>query len=610
MPQHTAPRIIYRYATGRQLNGQPRTDGGSYLRPGRGIPGWKRQAWRLGVPAAAVSAVVAEQAAPVATITGGAIAAVVGTVAGGRNLRRRWRMRRFNRTYIGPTVAALRTALGDAPVKLRVDSELGNLVGRLAKPMAPAEVAVRAWYGEHVEPAVRWAPDQLMRAVWALRSTCQPVTVHLDKLRRPRPENAGPRIRLEASVPYVAADQKAQVSSMVAAKIPAGDLNDPVWDQVGERVTATWTVRRRPPTSVGYADLDARFAQLKEWEFFIGLGVGGKPVVISFQDDSPHIALSAGTGAGKSVLAQLVALQVLARGGRVTILDIKGSHRWAIGMPGVDYCTTPAQMHAALLRLADLADQRNTDAFHEEEGWDPGPRHLVICEEMNATTSRLKDYWEDVREPGQPKTSPGIKALRSLLFMGRSAKVHVLAVAQMLTALATGGPEGRENFGVRCLARYTVNAWKMLVPEASMPRASRTLGRWQIVTGGVAHECQVAYLGPAEARLFVAKMSPAGPRPGDNPWPTSIKGERAGGDTPADPLSERVTLRDAVDRGLTAWKYDAAKKRLQRARARGDAAAPAPVGKAGQADLYRIGDLIVWIEAELRIAATPTEAGQ
>ncbi len=52
---------------------------------------------------------------------------------------------------------------------------------------------------------------------------------------------------------------------------------------------------------------------------------------------------------------------------------------------------------------------------------------------------------------------------------------------------------------MRALARYTRNNWQMLVPEAAMPRASRTLGRWQIVVGGVATECQVCYLTTAEA---------------------------------------------------------------------------------------------------------------
>src|SRR5690242_14976397 len=103
-------------------------------------------------------------------------------------------------------------------------------------------------------------------------------------------------------------------------------------------------------------------------------------------------------------------------------------------------------------------------------------------------------------------TSPAITAIADILQMGRAAKVNLVGVAQMLTARAIGGPEARENFGVRCLARYTANAWKMLVPEAAMPRASRTLGRWQLVVGGHAIEVQVGYLTAAQARTLAVRV--------------------------------------------------------------------------------------------------------
>jgi hypothetical protein len=502
-----------------------------------------------------------------------------------------FRRRRFRRTYIKPTRAALKGALGDAPFRLRVSRDLGGLMTRLSKPMSPAELAVRRWYGQNVEPVLRWPGDQMMRGAWKVQQAAAPVTRHVVKLRRPR-EVLGPRVELYTRVPYLTAEQRSHISAIVSAKIPASDLVER-WNQVGPRVCATWTVRRRPPAKCGYADLDARLPGLEEWEFFLGLGVDAKPVVVSLHDDSPHLALSAGSGAGKSVLAQLVGVQVLARGGWVVILDRKGSHRWALGLAGVDYCTTAEQMHNALVRLATLADERNTLAFHEDEGWDPGPRVLVIAEELNATFSQLRDHWDAVRAKGDAKVSPAVKAFRNLLFMGRSAKVNVLAVAQMLTAQTTGGPETRENFGIRCLARYTANNWKMLAPEAAMPRASRVLGRWQIVTGGVATETQVCFLTAAQARLLVAKMSPTSWRPGDFSQVAPIKGDSAPAGTSGTP-EDLVTLRQAVDRGLMPWQFDAAKKRMQRS-----ATTPAPAGKDGNAHTYRVDELIVWIESEL-----------
>ena len=66
-----------------------------------------------------------------------------------------------------------------------------------------------------------------------------------------------------------------------------------------------------------------------------------------------------------------------------------------------------------------------------------------------------------------------------------------------------------------------------------------------------------------------------------------------------DPRAELVTLREACERRLVPWQHAAAKKRMQRARAAEKPAAPVPAGQSGQADLYRVGDLLAWVESEL-----------
>lgn len=507
---------------------------------------------------------------------GHATGAAAGAVALWRG-RRYLAERRFRREYIEPTLAAMSPAIGldESAVRLYVDPSLGNLTPRLAKPLSPAESAVRLFYGEHVEPVVRWLPDRAQRGLWAVQGWARPATARVELLRRPG-EQLGPRIELVAQTPYLTQEQRRLVSSIVGSKIPVADLVES-WNQVGARVRARWTVRKRPPAVVGHDHVAAQLPRLKEWEFYIGQGAGDVPVILSLRDDSPHIAVSAGSGAGKSVLAMLLAVQVLRRGGRIIILDRKGSHRWAIGQSGVDYCTKPHQMHEVLLRAAGMADERNDMALHEEEDWDPGHRVLVICEELNATIGQLTNYWAEVREKGDPKKSPAIAALADLLFMGRSAKVNVLAIAQMLTARAIGGPEARENFGIRCLARYTANNWKMLVPEAAMPRASRTLGRWQVVIGGQAIEVQVAYLTTIQARALSEPVAGL-----DSGLSRDVPG-----------VGDMMTLRDAIDAGVLPWKYDAAKKRLQR----GVGTVPAPRGKNGNADLFERSDLARWVES-------------
>ncbi|MFD3469760.1 hypothetical protein ACFWWM_25995 [Streptomyces sp. NPDC058682] len=56
-------------------------------------------------------------------------------------------------------------------------------------------------------------------------------------------------------------------------------------------------------------------------------------------------------------------------------------------------------------------------------------------------------------------------ALNEILYMGRQVRMYVLLVAQSATARALGGPEVREQLSTRILARYSVNAWRMLAPE-------------------------------------------------------------------------------------------------------------------------------------------------
>jgi hypothetical protein len=563
--EHSLRTVLWRYVLGRPLDGR---DGYPYLRAGAGlVAGWQRQLWRLAMPVTGITTYVDPDAQHITGMTALTTLAVV-------KARQQLVRRRFHREYIAPTLAAIEPPLGmTGGVTLHVDPSLGNLTPRLAKPLSPAEERARVFYGERVEPVLRWLPERVQLGMWAVQRAARPVTSRAEVFRRPG-EKLGPRIEVVAKTPYLTSEQRLLVSAIVNSKIPVADLVES-WHQVGPKVTARWTVRKRPPSTVGYDDVLAHMGQLKEWEFYVGQGAGNRPVVISLRDDSPHIAISAGTGAGKSVLALLIAVQVLARGGRVVILDRKGSHRWALGMPGVDYCTKPQQMHSALIKAAAEADQRNDDALHEAEDWDPGPRTLVICEELNATIGQLANFWADTREKSDPKKSPAVSALADLLFMGRSAKYNVLAIAQMLTARAIGGPEARENFGVRCLARYTSNNWKMLVPEAAMPRASRTMGRWQVVIGGQATEVQVAYLTNAQARaLAVAAKDP------DSGLASNVPGD-----------GDILTLQDAIDAGVLPWKYEAAKKRLQRKV--GDP--PSPRGKRGNADLYARGDLAAWV---------------
>lgn len=619
--------VVYRWLSGRPLDGRPRTDstwlhagttavtaaGQPYAgRPSRWamLPGWCRQLWRHGVTAAAALSWWAYTVAPGLTVLGARVGASTLFAVVARSIRRRWRVRRFRRMYLLPLAAALAPLVGHGPhVRperwIIVSPELPGLAARIAVPMSPAEVRIREWWGTYAEPAVRWMPELLMRTWWALAARITPCLRWTRVFRRPKGSsaNTGPRIEVrfpEGAMP--SAETMLAARRVVSAKLGLPELEEH-WDHVGMGSVGIWTVRERPPGTVGLDAIAAYLDSLPESEFMVGLAAGERPVTVSLDDDSPHMACSAGSGAGKSVLAMLVATQVLRRGGRVVILDFKGSHRWARGLPGVTYCIDVAHMHEALIGIESEAMRRNRQALDEEDGWDPGQRTFIVAEELNATMAMLTNHWATIREKDDPKTSPAVQAFRNIMYTGRSAKTNLFAVAQMLTVQAVGGPAARENFGIRFLARFTANSWKMLVPEIAMPRRSRTRGRWEVCIGGVSTATQVAFMTSEEARRVATGEALEEPGVAPGRVPDGVPDTRCAADTSGTGTTgtrgnvdriESVTLREAIDRGIISGPLETVRKRMARSTG---ADTPPVTGKLGKAHTYRIDHLTEWAKA-------------
>lgn len=614
-------RLVWRFFTGSMLDGIPCTDYGVFTRGTEALVKGRVGRWEY---LSRVSRAGIRLAVLVGTpvvlwawmIHRGALVALVVTVPSvvvwrrHRKAIRTGATRRFRRIYVRPLAMAAGPVLGlptDAPDKwLKVDPAIGSLAATLQGQMTPAEIKVRAFYGARIEPVLRFIPERVQRARWWVTETAPWITSVRTAFTRPT-ESHPPAVEIRAGA-WVPTETRNELRKMVSQKLGLSGLVD-TWNSVGPETVARWIMEVVPPEKVTLDDIADVIDALEEHEFVIGLQSGNAPYVISVDDDSPHIACSAGSGAGKSVFAMLVAVQILRRGGRVIILDLKGSHRWARNLEGVIYCRKPSEMHKMLIELSQLgADRNDADFASEDDDFDPGPRILVIFEEMNATVAKLTAYWESVREKSDPKTSPAVAAFRDLVYMGRSAKINLFAVAQMLTAKTTGGPETRECFGIRALARYTRNSAKMLVPECMLPRSSSIRGRWQIAVAGVATAVQVAFLTPGQARalatppIMTETPAPAGvPVSPDSPHvpaeqassvPVSRDNPQTGttpDGAPADPLGELVTLREAVEREIIDGDVPAAKKRMQRSEN-----PPAIQGKRGNANLYRVSDLVEW----------------
>jgi hypothetical protein len=266
-----------------------------------------------------------------------------------------------------------------------------------------------------------------------------------------------------------------------------------------------------PPAKLMGDDLMTLVEKAKDTAPVIGVGRNRQVVTADLEADSPHILLSAGSGGGKSELTGLLTTQVLHRGGVALFLDSKKtSHQWAKGLPNCRYCRSIQEIHNALISLAGEIERRSelVDKLSDINGDLPaevniGPRFFLILEEANTTMLRLQTYWRSIKEKGDPNQSPAIDAWNEFIFMGRSMKMHAIAMGQQMNATASGGGAARESFALRGLARYQPQTWRILVGNGPMPKSSRHRGRWQIVTDSP-KETQAGYLTNQEKRDYAA----------------------------------------------------------------------------------------------------------
>jgi hypothetical protein len=286
---------------------------------------------------------------------------------------------------------------------------------------------------------------------------------------------------------------KARLSSVVASRLNLAEVSSS-WTWTDGRHVATFGVPPKPPSRVSFADALAILDSLKDTELAMGLGLRGLAEVFSLALESPHLLIAGGSGAGKSVLLAFLVGQLMRRGYGVVVMDAKFlSHMWLRRVPGVLYCSEAEELHEALLwlegemfRRARAAAKGDTSAFQPL---------VVLMEEMAGATNRLRQHWGSIKGPGDAQQSPAITAMVNLSSMGRELKMHVLMAGQSLTAKTVGGPENRENFAGRALARATAAQWRMLAPQIKpAPTKRQAPGRWHLVVGDTLREFQAPFI--------------------------------------------------------------------------------------------------------------------
>lgn len=367
-----------------------------------------------------------------------------------------------------------------------------------------------------------------------------------------------------------------QVDSLVAS-----------WHAHGHQPHVQYALPVEPPKRVTFMDMLA-MADRSE-DPLVGLGARGTPEAFSLQLDSPHMLIAGGTGAGKSVLLAWLIAQFMRKGAGILVLDAKFvSHMWLRRIPGVHYASETEELHNALLWLDGELLRR---ARLAATGTKPEEfiRLVAVLEEMNAATNRLRIYWRD--ELGGKGMSPAITAMGNISSMGRELLVHVLMAGQSMTSKGVGGPENRENFGARALARATANQWRMLAPQIKpAPLKRHAPGRWHLVVGDTLKEFQVPFVdlkNPAEliawatagelipdVSAMMLGLSSSIYESEEVPW----------SETKTTTLAEYVRGRQ----GLTLAQ-------LQKWRERHAETFPAAVGSQGRASLYDPADLDLFV---------------
>lgn len=246
-------------------------------------------------------------------------------------------------------------------------------------------------------------------------------------------------------------------------------------------------------------------ADLKESEVLLGVDGKGRPLTADFDAESPHILVSAPTGAGKSSVARSVAVQRLMKGDMVVVLDIKRhSHRWARNLaPNVIYAKDPQDIGGTLVRLGMEVRRRNQVVDDWEgpvETAPVGQRIIVLYEEQNATQEELKEL--DKRLPTGSYSSR--QGHQDIVFMGRAVKVHMVSFAQLASRRASGGAEVIENYGTKILINHSVTAWKWLAADCGpMIPSPEEPGRCVVTQGGKARTCQSLWVPEQDAERHV-----------------------------------------------------------------------------------------------------------
>jgi hypothetical protein len=326
-------------------------------------------------------------------------------------------------------------------------------------------------------------------------------------------------------------DQRKAVDHLVTSHLPVEV--ETRWQVAGAPKRLVILAAPSPPDSVPFESVRPVIEQLKPGQVLLGLDRRHESYLGDFNGgDDPHWGFSVGSGRGKSTQLCSIGAQVLHQdpgpaavqaarsvgqypGPTMLGIDPKMTSFEALaGVPGVELANDPRDMTGgggvvmaeypdiprlwkAIRGYRAMMDNR-ISAKHADPTLE-FPVSLLFLDELNMFSAMSAGWWKAQGQKGTPDIWMDIAAV---FWMGRFVHCHAVAVGQRLDDKATGGIGLRDSLGLRGLAGFRPNQWKMLIGTTPVPKSQKPRGRWIYSDGQDETWVQNVYMTPAEARSW------------------------------------------------------------------------------------------------------------
>ncbi|MER7050378.1 hypothetical protein ABT391_36735 [Streptomyces jumonjinensis] len=294
----------------------------------------------------------------------------------------------------------------------------------------------------------------------------------------------------------------------------------------GEHFTVVYTHKPPPkppapepecPELVSFFDPDVQeaIANCKKGEIVIGKDAFGRIIIKELgNSETPHWALSVGTGGGKSAFCQMVIAQLISQGYYIVVADVKRvSVSKFIGVVGCYIYNdplNPQDMRSAVEWFKEEIAARS--AITEADSSAEFPGILCLIEEANEFADISREWWDENRKARADEDGPAERAadpiwgtLASGARLGRHAYGNIIGVFQDLRDQAMGGKGMRNLFRLKFMGNFSVNSWKNVIGTTPVPESVDEAGRMMIVEGNSQFWVQALYGDPDELRAWAVQ---------------------------------------------------------------------------------------------------------